>query len=49
MIQGWHSVILLMSYKMNCPKVVVVAFLNIVSSPDPGFVNFEARFGQLGD
>ena len=29
--------------------VVVVAFLNIVSSPGPGFVKVEAWFGQVGD
>ena len=29
--------------------VVVVAFLNIVSSPGPKFVRLKARFGQVGD
>ena len=29
--------------------MVVVAFLNIVSSPGPGFVRLKARFGQVGD
>ena len=29
--------------------VVVVAFLNIVSSPGPDFVKVKARFGQVGD
>ena len=29
--------------------MVVVAFLNIVSSPGPGFVKVKARFGQVGD
>ena len=29
--------------------VVVVAFLNIVSTPGPGFVKVKARFGQVGD
>ena len=28
---------------------VVVAFLNIVSSPSPGSVKLKARFGQVGD
>ena len=29
--------------------VVVVAFLNIVSSPGPDFVKVKARFGQIDD
>ena len=29
--------------------VVVVAFLNIVSTPGPGFVKVKARFDQVGD
>ena len=29
--------------------VVVVAFLNIVSSPGPGFVKVKARLDQFGD
>ena len=27
----------------------VVAFLNIVSTPGPGFVKIKARFDQVGD
>ena len=29
--------------------VVVVAFLNIVSTPGPGFVRVKVRFAQVGD
>ena len=29
--------------------MVVVAFLNLVSSPGPGFVKVKAKFGQVGD
>ena len=29
--------------------VVVVAFLDIVSSPGPGFVKVKTRFDQVGD
>ena len=38
-----------MSKKVLVGGVVVVAFLNIVSSPGPGFVRLKARFGQVGD
>ena len=38
-----------MTKKVLVVVVVVVAFLNIVSSPGPGFVRLKARFGQVGD